>query len=38
MFFYGQAEREDKCLEKMVDELDLDSEDYGEEKVREILA
>ena len=29
---------EDKCLEKMVDELDLDSEDYGEEKVREILA
>lgn len=29
---------EDKCLEKMVDDLDLDSEDCGEEKVREILA
>lgn len=28
----------DKCLEKMINELDMDSEDKGEEKVREILA
>lgn len=29
---------EDKCIKKMVRELDIDSEDYGEGKVREILA
>ena len=29
---------EDKCLLKMVNELDIDDEDYGEEKIRGILA
>lgn len=29
---------DDKCIKKLVRELDMDSEDYGEGKVREILA